>query len=330
MNPLVSVIVPVYNGKRTIARCLDSVVNQSYKNIEIVVVNDGSNDGTDQALRDYFANTIIKNKVITIPNGGLANARNVGWKAASGDYCVNLDADDYLELDIFESIFNIKTDDFDVCYYGFRGFDLNGNVVSWYEDRFKYIDNLTGIDAAEMKLSRKMWICQGSALYKKELIFRSGITNIPGLNQGEDLLFITSALAVSKKVVCINKTGVNIEKSTTSMMHSSYNDSFLQSIYAAQKLHLYLNQFDAPRLCDYSQIEIFNQICRVCKVVVNTDNISFYKKITMIRKIKSGEFDGLSRFKSLVNKTKLLEFYIIRHSSLLYFLISKIYTKINR
>ncbi len=325
MDPLISVIIPVYNGEKTVRKCLDSVVNQSYKNIEIIVVNDGSKDGTGNILRNYFSKVTINNRVITIPNGGLANARNVGWDAATGDYCINLDADDYLETDILECIFNTIKDDFDVCYYGFRGVDPEGKVLSNYEDRFKYYTSLTGIIAAEKKLNRDIWICQGSAIYKKKTILSNGIKNIPGINQGEDLLFITSALAVSAKVTCVERTGVNIVRSETSMMHSKFNDSFYQSIKAVKHLQSFLESFAAPQLKDYTQIELLNQICRVAKAIIGTDAISFAKKIAMIRELKSNEFKRLNSYKKMINRNKLIEFSIIKYSSVLYYFVSKIY-----
>ncbi|UZJ43913.1 glycosyltransferase family 2 protein [Marinimicrobium sp. C6131] len=89
-EPLVSVIIPVYNRQKTIARAIDSVLNQSYKNTEIIVVDDGSIDLTEEVVKNLYRNILYIKK----NNGGPASARNIGLKNASGDYIAYLDSDD--------------------------------------------------------------------------------------------------------------------------------------------------------------------------------------------------------------------------------------------
>lgn len=100
-KPKVSIIVPVYNTKDFIYDCLDSLVNQTYKNIEIVIVDDGSNDGSDMVCQEYqekYGNIVFVSK----ENGGLSSARNYGIKHSSGDYITFVDSDDYLNPDSIE------------------------------------------------------------------------------------------------------------------------------------------------------------------------------------------------------------------------------------
>lgn len=94
MNPLISVIVPIYNVEKYLARCVDSIVNQTYKNLEIILVDDGSTD-TSPNLCDEWAEKDNRIKVIHKTNGGLSSARNTGIEAATGDYILFLDSDDY-------------------------------------------------------------------------------------------------------------------------------------------------------------------------------------------------------------------------------------------
>ena len=95
--PKISVIIPVYNGEKYIQRCIDSVFNQTYSNVEIIVVNDGSTDNTENILKKY-SNIVLVNK----KNEGVSKARNTGFSLATGDYVYFCDADDYLEKDAFE------------------------------------------------------------------------------------------------------------------------------------------------------------------------------------------------------------------------------------
>ena len=102
-NPKVSIIIPVFNGEPFLDRCLSSVINQSYNNIEIIIINDGSTDNTQSICESYSKNdprVIIINK----KNEGVSTARNVGLDTAVGDYIYFVDADDYVLEDGIEKL----------------------------------------------------------------------------------------------------------------------------------------------------------------------------------------------------------------------------------
>ena len=97
-NPLISIIVPCYNVERYVEQCIRSIMGQSYKNIEIITVDDGSPDNSSQIL-DKLANEDSRIKVIHKQNAGVSAARNSGLDVATGDYVVFVDGDDYLAPD---------------------------------------------------------------------------------------------------------------------------------------------------------------------------------------------------------------------------------------
>ncbi len=102
--PKVSVIVPVYNVEKYIERCLDSLVNQTLKDIEIIIVNDGSQDNSENIIREYekkYSNIVYVKK----ENGGLSDARNYGLKYAKGDFIAFLDSDDYVNIALYEKMY---------------------------------------------------------------------------------------------------------------------------------------------------------------------------------------------------------------------------------
>lgn len=101
MNDLISIIVPVYKVEKEIDRCVDSLLKQTYKNIEIILVDDGSPDNCPE-LCDQYAKEDNRVCVIHKKNGGLSDARNSGLKAATGDYILYVDSDDYINLDSCE------------------------------------------------------------------------------------------------------------------------------------------------------------------------------------------------------------------------------------
>ena len=104
MKELITVIVNVYNGEKFIKKCLDSIINQTYKNLEIIIVNDGSTDNTLSICESYQDKRI---KIINQENLGLSLARNVGIEAAKGEYLYFVDADDFIELDTIEYLYNL-------------------------------------------------------------------------------------------------------------------------------------------------------------------------------------------------------------------------------
>lgn len=105
MQPKVSVIVPVYNVEKYLRQCLDSIVNQTLDEIEIICVNDGSKDHSDEILNEY-AEKDHRITVLTQENSGLSSARNLGMANATGKYISFIDSDDYIELDMLEKLYN--------------------------------------------------------------------------------------------------------------------------------------------------------------------------------------------------------------------------------
>ena len=135
MYSLLSVIVPIYNVEDYLNRCVDSIINQTYKNLEIILVDDGSPDNCPQMCDDY-AKKDSRIRVVHKENGGLSDARNAGMKVATGEYVSFIDSDDYISLDFYETLFQTMVDnDSDI---------VECSVVKFYEnEKFdEYSDDL--------------------------------------------------------------------------------------------------------------------------------------------------------------------------------------------
>lgn len=132
---MISVIVPVYNVEKYLEKCLNSLVNQTYKNIEIIVVDDGATDGSGE-IADGFALKYDFVKVIHTKNGGLSAARNVGLENASGEYIAFVDSDDWVDLNTFEQLHKliIKGD------YGFASCGLSEEFGTETGQNFEAVD----------------------------------------------------------------------------------------------------------------------------------------------------------------------------------------------
>ena len=99
---VISVVIPVYNSEKTIIQCLESVYNQTFKNIEIIIVNDGSTDNTLERIHRFFLDKKINHKIINQKNKGVSRARNVGIKSSTGQYIAFIDSDDLWTKDKLE------------------------------------------------------------------------------------------------------------------------------------------------------------------------------------------------------------------------------------
>lgn len=135
MQELVSIIIPIYNVEKYLKRCMNSVLNQTYSNLQIILVDDGSTDGCP-SICDEYAQQDERVKVIHKSNGGLSSARNAGITAVKGKYIYFLDSDDYIELNLVERCVSvIESKKCDVVVFGYKFEDDDGIVKS--EVRFK-------------------------------------------------------------------------------------------------------------------------------------------------------------------------------------------------
>jgi glycosyltransferase involved in cell wall biosynthesis len=108
MEPLITIIIPLYNTEKYIYDCVLSVIEQEYKNIEIIVINDGSTDNSVNKIKHFLVED-KRLKIIEIENAGVSNARNVGVNNANGTYIVFIDADDYITKDYISYMYNLAS-----------------------------------------------------------------------------------------------------------------------------------------------------------------------------------------------------------------------------
>jgi len=141
MSDLISIIIPVYNVEKYLERCVKSVINQTYKNLEIILVDDGAKDNSGK-MCDELSKLDSRIKVIHKENGGLSDARNFGLKIATGDYIGFVDSDDYIADDMYETLYHtIKNNNADI------------SIVSFYE---MYKEKVIGVrDSGNLEILSK-------------------------------------------------------------------------------------------------------------------------------------------------------------------------------
>lgn len=113
----ISVMIPVYNAEKYIARCLDSILMQADENVEVVIINDGSKDKSDEIIKTYLGRYKASIKYITKENTGLADTRNIGIEKATGDYIIFVDADDYIDKNLFKKLEPYMEQNIDIIKY---------------------------------------------------------------------------------------------------------------------------------------------------------------------------------------------------------------------
>ena len=179
MNDLISVIVPVYNVEKYLERCIQSICNQTYKALEIILVNDGSTDSSGY-ICDQYAKADSRIKVIHKKNGGLSDARNYGIDLASGDYIAFVDSDDYVELQMYEYLLKaLKENEADlaICNYQYcTETDNKLEVGSVYEYDTKKVELVAPYQAQELYFSdpkkRILYTVAWNKLYERKLFSR--------------------------------------------------------------------------------------------------------------------------------------------------------------
>ena len=169
-NPLISVVVPVYNVEKYLPNCVDSLLNQTWKNLEIILVDDGSPDNSWSIMQDY-ARRDSRVKLLRQKNGGLSAARNAGVDAAKGEYIGFLDSDDYLAPETYELLYRAMVKyDAQIALCSFEYVDEQGNVLPCHSPITKE-EVLTRDEVLDRLSGDKNWyyVTAPNRLYRREL-----------------------------------------------------------------------------------------------------------------------------------------------------------------
>lgn len=199
-KPLISVIVPIYNAEHFLEKCVHSICEQTYKNLEIILVDDGSKDKSLEICNNLALND-KRIKVIHKINNGAAAARNTGLKQASGDYIAFVDSDDYIDLIMYEEMIKINQQyNCDIvmcdCYKenGSNRVIFTHNIRRGYYDKQKllkeYFPTLLMTNSVDYPPTISNWVC----LFKKSLLDSYNARYKEGMRFSEDLLFGSQAM----------------------------------------------------------------------------------------------------------------------------------------
>lgn len=243
MNPLISVVVPVYNGQGYLEKCIDSIVNQNYSSIEILIVNDGSTDETPaicDALVEKHNDSVNGSRTIRVIKAegkGVSVARNIGIENASGEYMTFIDADDRVMPDMLQVLYdNMISSDSDVSgcqFIKWSSDDEWDNLLqsSTVKDKsfIMYSDN----EFANRIISgnSRCW----SKLYKRSVITESKVGFPEDLTIGEDMLFLAELTKHGAKFCESHYQGYGYYLNNTGAMNKKFTPKSMDQIYCWER-----------------------------------------------------------------------------------------------
>lgn len=243
----VSVIIPIYKVEKYLQKCLDSIVNQTYQNLEIILVDDGSPDTCPQ-ICDEYAEKDDRIKVIHKQNEGASIARNFGLDVATGEYVYFLDADDWIDADAIETLVNASGGNLDCVGFNFiKEYDDLSQIQDstlWQEaiyegeNYFSILRRSVGLVEDELKYLQQMnaFAVIWSKLYKKEIIDKNNIrfVDIKKLGSFEDGLFNIEFFSYATSFRYIDKAMYHYRKNNALSVAGGYKFDF----YEKQKTQL--------------------------------------------------------------------------------------------
>ena len=312
MSPKVSVIIPVYNVESYLPRSLDSVINQTLKDIEIICINDGSTDNSLDILKEY-ASKDKRIKIIDLAvNQGVANARNIGLENVKGEYVGFVDPDDYIDLNFYEELYKkAQETNADIVKCEFITIETDGS-------RKKSISNFRIQTISKFCFSNEYT----SAIYKSSLIFGNNITFPTDIIVGEDSVFLHKVVIKAKRINLISNVFyyyVRRENSLNTKLYSekkikdaikameyraeNYNDALGKELTESEYLQQYSSNIfalisvtttrtknrDNVSLCITKVIELFNK----CKLHSKLINLFLNKYSLILHYIENNDVEAL-------------------------------------
>ena len=294
--PKISIIVPIYNVNLYLKECLDSLIKQSLKNIEIICVNDGSTDNSLDIILEYMNDNrfIIINK----KNSGYGDSMNKGIEFVSGEYIGIVESDDFADSNMFEILYkNINNGEVDIVRSNYKLFweGKKESIVDFYFMKPFYNKIFNPIENSMIFLvPPSIW----AGIYKKELLIKNKIKflNTPGASY-QDTSFFFKTLFKSKKVYFLDKAFLNYRQ--TNLNSSIYNNSIEKAMFV-HKEYSEFEKYSKSDLNSFKKIEKIYNTKKFYTLLWNLDRVD--KKKEYINIIYQNIYNILKNKNYLVNQ----------------------------
>lgn len=219
VNPLISVIVPVYKTEPYLSKCLDSICGQTYRNLEIICVDDESPDNSGDILEEY-AKKDCRIKVIHRKNGGLSAARNSGLSAATGEWVTGVDSDDYLEPDIYEKAVQKLSKQVDILVFGTQ-LQYEEGVTHVNREQYFSLPDEGFLEQGE-QMATSINVCFWNKLWRRSFIDQHHVAFPEGFVH-EDQYFFRCLAPFAKGIYILPHVGYNYLQRVGSIMNDGQN-----------------------------------------------------------------------------------------------------------
>lgn len=256
--PEISVIVPVYKAEKVLSRCIDSILNQSYRNFELLLIDDGSPDHSGQICDEYLAKD-ARIRVFHKKNGGVSSARNCGLKEAVGNYLFFVDSDDWIDADFFSTV-SRYFGQYDMFFFGGQMVTNEGKLISVLkpENMNTEVNTLSDIVYSMFRIGLLGYAL--SMAMKRSIIIENQILFKEGVSIHEDSLFCYASLYKAKKVISLDllfyKYVVYTEGNTS--LSNRVPDNY--SIIALERIHQMENLLSYLQMPQAQQSYILNSL----------------------------------------------------------------------
>ncbi|MDR0678503.1 MAG: glycosyltransferase [Holosporaceae bacterium] len=262
--PLISVIVPFYNVRQYLKECLDSLLNQTFRDIEIICINDGSSDDSGTILQEY-ASKDPRIVPLTQENKGPATARNIGLKVAKGKYISFVDGDDWINPETFASLILLLTNDIDAVIFGVNLLEKkNKLLLEYFRPRFYGKLNMCG--DIILATPATVW----NKIYRKDIIDKYEVSFPDGLLY-EDNSFHWKYLMQTSSVYFHPAKLYNyrIQKDSIMSKTKGQHASEMDYLYVCREIFHYMKKYNLEQKYSQSFVEFF-EFC--LKIICASDN----------------------------------------------------------
>ena len=315
MKPKVSVIIPIYNVEKQLPRCVDSVICQSLREIEIILVDDGSPDECPQICEEYKKKD-CRIKVINKINGGLSDARNAGLSIANGQYILFLDSDDWIEEIMLEKLYyiiNNDSSDVVVCSYAI---DYPNNNFSISKELSTTASSTNNIAEAIYNLDSKgMFNVVWNKLYRHDLLKENNINfEIDGV-PGEDLLFNCVVFQKVNRISFENEILHHYMREDEDTLVHTYKPDLYSQVQrfnrARKTLYDYYNMISSEEIICFANLYVGYISSCIPNIFRKNCDLSWREKIYFLKKILKDE--ELQNYMILTHRKGVYEklFYIM-------------------
>lgn len=297
----ISVVIPVYNVEKYLSECLDSVVNQTYKNLQIIIVDDGSTDSSGKICDEYANND---NRIIVVhqKNAGAGAAKNTGLELIDGDYFSIIDSDDYIELDMYEKMVNsLEKYNADIVQCLFRNVYVNDSFDRKYKIKGNYPKVLTPKNFLKEYLYDWKYAIFANKVFKSSLLKD---IRFPVGRKIDDEFFTYKLVCNSKKIVNLEDVLYSYRMRKTSVMNENDSDRLIYD-----RIDCFVERYDYirrkyPSLNKKYLAKLYDSLLYYKTQVKNTEKLEKY--ISKIQKPKINKIDKINeimRYKKLLDES---------------------------